>query len=178
MLSRQQVQDAQERAAAALQDAGIVLAPVEADGLEVSDFGLGDLAETGIEVVVYINTLRVCAKEIVLFPGQTCPEHLHPPYEGSPGKEETFRCRSGTVYVYVEGEPTPNPRYRPPRHEHYTAWHEVVLNPGDQYTVFPGTKHWFHAPDGAIVSEFSTRSTDELDIFTDPAIQRSTKLAD
>ena len=75
-------------------------------------------------------------------------------------------------------EPTPNPRYRPAHQHHFTAWHEVVLHPGEQYTVFPGTKHWFHAPDGAIVSEFSTHSRDDLDIFTDPAIQRATKLVD
>ncbi|MGD0810340.1 MAG: D-lyxose/D-mannose family sugar isomerase [Acidimicrobiales bacterium] len=178
MLSRQQLQDAQGRAAAALHEAGIAITPEEAGRLEVADFGLGELAETGLEIVVYVNTSRVCAKEIVLFPGQTCPEHRHPPYDGSPGKEETFRCRSGTVYVYVEGEPTPDPHCQPPNEEHYTARHEVVLHPGDQYTVFPGTRHWFRAPDGAIVSEFSTESRDDLDIFTDPAIQRATKLAD
>ncbi len=178
MLSRQQLQDAQGRAAAALHDAGIAITPQEADRLEVADFGLGELEQTGLEIVVYVNTSRVCAKEIVLFPGQTCPEHRHPPYEGSPGKEETFRCRSGTVYVYVEGEATPVPHCQPPNQEHYTARHEIILQPGDQYTVYPGTRHWFRAPGGAIVSEFSTESRDELDIFTDPAIQRATKLAD
>jgi D-lyxose ketol-isomerase len=35
------------------------------------------------------------------------------------------------------------------------------------------TKHWFQAPDGeAVVSEFSTTSRDELDVFTDPDIRR------
>jgi D-lyxose ketol-isomerase len=178
MLSRQQLQNAQERAVAELRSAGIAVTPQEAETLEVADFGFGDLTVTGLEVLVYVNTSRVCAKEIVMFPGQTCPEHIHPPFDGSPGKEETFRCRSGTVYLYVEGEPTPDPHYRPSGHDHYTAWHEVVLHPGDQHTVHPGTKHWFHAPDGAIVSEFSTQSRDDLDIFTDPAIQRATKLVD
>ncbi len=51
----------------------------------------------------------------------------------------------------------------------FTVWHEIELNPGDQYTLKPDTKHWFQAGDeGAIVSEFSTRSRDESDIFTDP----------
>ena len=37
------------------------------------------------------------------------------------------------------------------------------------------TLHWFQAVDeGAIVSEFSTRSRDEFDIFTDPRIRRAT----
>jgi D-lyxose ketol-isomerase len=55
----------------------------------------------------------------------------------------------------------------------YTSKREIVLNPGEQFTVPPNTKHWFQAgPDGAVVSEFSTRSRDELDIFTDPEIKR------
>ena len=37
----------------------------------------------------------------------------------------------------------------------------------------PDTLHWFQAgPEGAVISEFSTRSFDEYDIFTDPRIQR------
>jgi len=48
-----------------------------------------------------------------------------------------------------------------------------VLLPGDQYTIAPDTKHWFKAgPGGAIVSEFSSTSCDEADIFTDTRIQR------
>jgi D-lyxose ketol-isomerase len=53
------------------------------------------------------------------------------------------------------------------------VFHELVLRPGDQYTIPPGTKHWFQAgPDGAIVSEFSTASRDEHDAFTDPDVRR------
>jgi D-lyxose ketol-isomerase len=56
---------------------------------------------------------------------------------------------------------------------HYTVWHQVVLRPGDQYTLMPDTWHWFQAgPEGAVVSEFSTRSIDEADVFTDPGIRR------
>jgi D-lyxose ketol-isomerase len=57
------------------------------------------------------------------------------------------------------------------------VWNEVVLKPGEQYTLNPNTLHWFQAgPEGAVVSEFSTKSRDEADIFTDPDIQRSTKI--
>lgn len=173
MTTAVQVQDARERAAKILDAAGIALTQVERHELEVADFGLDDLLGTGLQLVVYCNTEWCCAKELVLFPGQTCPEHYHPPFEGTPGKEETFRVRVGTVYLYVEGEPTPNPRCTPPREQHYTAWHEIRLEPGDQYTIPPMTKHWFQAPDGeAIVSEFSTASRDEYDVFTDPEIVR------
>ncbi|TSA17199.1 D-lyxose/D-mannose family sugar isomerase, partial [bacterium] len=35
------------------------------------------------------------------------------------------------------------------------------------------TLHWFQAGDqGAVVSEFSSASIDELDVFTDPNIKR------
>jgi len=147
--------EARERAAAMLAEAGIALTPPERAQIEVADFGLGRLDEVGLQIVVYVNTDRVCAKELVLFPRQRCPEHRHPPVEGEPGKEETFRCRRGSVVLHVDGHP------------------EVVLGPGDQFTIPPDTLHWFQAgDDGAIVSEFSTRSRDEADIFTDPAIRR------
>jgi len=52
-----------------------------------------------------------------------------------------------------------------------------MLQPGQQYTIPPDTLHWFQAGDeGAIVSEFSTRSHDEFDIFTDPQIRRATMI--
>ena len=113
-----------------------------------------------------------------MFPRQLCPEHRHPPFEGEPGKEETFRCRAGLVYLYIEGDPTPAPSARTSADEVLTVWHEIVLNPGDQYTIAPNTLHWFQSGDeGAIVSEFSTQSRDELDVFSDPQIERATKLA-
>ena len=50
---------------------------------------------------------------------------------------------------------------------------EICLGPGEQATIPPDTLHWFRAGDeGAIVSEFSTRSRDEADVFTDPRIVR------
>jgi D-lyxose ketol-isomerase len=177
MLTQQQLLDAQTRAREYLERAGIVLTAAESENIEVADFGLGELETAGLELVVYVNTERVCAKELVLFPRQTCPEHRHPPVDGTPGKEETFRCRWGSVYLYVEGAASDNPAAKLPRgREHtYTAWHEIVLQPGQQYTIAPDTLHWFQAGDeGAIVSEFSTRSRDEFDIFTDADIRRAT----
>jgi len=147
--------EARKRTAAILAEAGIMLTPAEREAIEVTDFGLGQLEEIGLQLVVYVNTERVCAKELVLFPGQTCPEHRHPPVDGRPGKEETFRCRYGVVHLHVEGED------------------ELVLLPGEQYTIPPDTLHWFRGGDeGAVVSEFSTQSRDECDVFTDPRIVR------
>lgn len=177
MITRQEQRDAQEYAAAQLEAAGVVLTDVERAAIEVADFGLSRLQETGLQLLVYVNTERYCAKELVLYPGQTCPEHRHPPFAGTPGKEETFRCRSGLVYLYVEGEPEPEPACRPPQGA-YTVRREIRLQPGEQHTIPPGTLHWFQAgPEGAVVTEFSSASRDELDEFTDPGVERATVVA-
>lgn len=156
--------------------AGIVITSKEKENIEVADFGLGNLGEIGIEVITYVNAERSCAKEVVLFPGQICPEHRHPPINAmNPGKEETFRCRWGEVYLYVEGEAVTNPKAKVPeaRKKNFTVWNEVILRPGDQYTLRPNLLHWFQGgPKGAVVSEFSTKSIDEADIFTDSDIKR------
>jgi len=170
MISLKDLEKARRMALEYFKKAHIVLNPSEE--IEVADFGLDDLWNTGLELVTYVNTDRVCAKELVLFPGQTCPEHRHPKIGDYPGKEETFRCRYGTVYLYVDGEPTQNRAVEPPDGV-YTVFHEVVLTPGQQYTLYPNTRHWFKAgPEGAVVSEFSTSSFDESDVFTDERISR------
>lgn len=175
MLSREEFTNAQQRAADMFSAAGIILTDEERANIEVADFGLNDLAHIGLEIVTYVNTDRVCAKELILFPGQICPEHRHPDLAGRAGKEETFRCRAGEVYLYVSGEAVANIKGTIPagREKAFTVRHEIVLKPGEQYTLSPNTLHWFQAgPEGAIVSEFSTRSVDEADIFTDEDIQR------
>ena len=154
VITREEQRDAQAYAAQQLAAAGVVLTDADRDSIEVADFGLGRLRETGLQLLVYVNTDRYCAKELVLYPDQTCPEHRHPPFGGTPGKEETFRCRSGRVHLYVDGE-------------------QIVLGPGEQHTIPPDTLHWFQAgPEGAVVSEFSSASRDDLDVFTDPEIRR------
>jgi D-lyxose ketol-isomerase len=179
MIKRSEVREAQAKAAEMLADVGIELTAEERENIEVAELGLGELERTGLELVVYVNTDRYCAKELVLFPGQTCPEHRHPPVFGEPGKMETFRCRWGKVWLYVDGEPTPDIQAQVPEgsEEYYTVFREIELNPGQQYTIPPDTLHWFQAADeGAIVSEFSSTSRDEFDIFTDPRIKRIPKI--
>ncbi len=178
-MNRQEYEEARIRSIEYLKMAGIIITDREKDSIEVTDYGLNMLDKIGLQILVYINTDRVCAKELILFPRQICPEHRHPPIVDSPGKEETFRCRWGKVYLYVPGEPTKNPKAVIPedRRLYFTVWHEIELNPGEQYTMLPDTLHWFQAGDeGAIVSEFSTASKDEFDIFTDPNIKRFSKV--
>ena len=157
--------------------AGIVLTDEEINNIEVVDFGLGKVEKIGLQLLTYINTDRVCAKEMVLLPFQTCPEHKHIPTNNMEGKEETFRCRYGKVYLYVEGEGSNDKISIPAPETDITVFKEIVLNPGEQYTIMPETLHWFSAgKDGAVISEFSTRSTDETDVFTDKNIVRITEI--
>jgi D-lyxose ketol-isomerase len=155
VITREEHQEAVAYTAAQLAAAGIELTGEERNRIEVADFGLGTLRETGLMLLVYVNTDRYCAKELVLYPGQTCPEHRHPPFDGGPGKEETFRCRRGSVDLWVDGALT-------------------ALQPGEQLTIPPDTLHSFKAgEEGAVVSEFSSTSRDDLDVFTDPRIVRA-----
>jgi len=175
MLTTEQKDYYRQKALDFYDKARIVLTPEEKSNIEFADFGLGEFDQTGLILITYVNTARVCAKEMVLLPGQTCPEHRHPTIGSEPGKEETFRCRYGAVYLYVTGTSTANPLGSPPksREKNYTVRHEIVLTPGQQYTIQPDTLHWFQAgPEGAVVSEFSTRSRDESDVFTDAGIVR------
>jgi D-lyxose ketol-isomerase len=173
MLTKTEYDIAAFATATAFKAAGIRITKQEEAAIEVADFSLSDLKNVGLQILTYVNTDRVCAKEMYLSPYQTCPEHRHPGGEGFEGKEETFRCRRGEVYLYVSGTATaPIQAKLPP--SAVTVFHEIVLHEGDQYTLVPNTLHWFQSGrNGAIVSEFSTKSRDESDVFTDTRIKRA-----
>jgi D-lyxose ketol-isomerase len=169
------VTDYRAHAATELAKAGIVLTPEEVERIELADMGLGRFEQEGLTLFTYVNNERYCAKELLLLPGQTCPQHRHPPLgPANPGKQETFRCRTGEVYLYISGRGTsPSPPRATAPSEHYDVWHEIVLQPGEQFTIPPDTWHWFQAgPDGALVTEFSSQSVDEADVFLDPNVVR------
>lgn len=179
MLTEEKWREARDKAVQMLSRAHITVTEKEKENMEITDYGLNDLEKIGTEIIIYKNTDRYCAKELILFPNQTCPEHRHPPLDNNPGKQETFRCREGNVYLFVPGEGTENPHVNPPekRKKYFTVHHEISLNPGEQYTIPPNTKHWFKAgKKGAVISEFSSTSIDEEDIFTDPEIKREPEI--
>ena len=178
-MKREVYENQVERALEMYDKAGIVLSDAEKKNIEVVDFEIGIVNEVGLQLLTYINTQRVCAKEMVLLPYQTCPEHKHVPTNGMEGKEETFRCRYGKVYLYVPGEGKKEDIQAKLPATDVSVFHEIVLNPGEQYTIMPETWHWFQAgEDGAVISEFSTRSTDETDQFTDPRLVREPNIED
>jgi len=164
-----------------LERAGIVARQDELDAIEVADMGLGEIEQSGVQILTLVDTDKIAAKVLVLLPHQTEPEHTHPPLGDYEGKEETIRCQWGELYLYTPGEPTPEPVASPPAHRRhtYTAWHEHVLRPGDQITLPPNTPHWFQGgPEGAAIRSFSTKAVDVTDLFTDPDVRRETVVVD
>lgn len=181
MITRNEVQQARRQAQAILAKTGLVIRPDELAGMEVADFGLSELEQSGAQILTLVNTEKIAAKLLVLFPYQTEPEHNHTRLGNYEGKEETIRCEWGEVYLYAPGEATPNPKGRPPAHRlaTYTVWHEYILHPGEQVTFEPNTPHWFQGgPDGTVIWSFSTKAVDAKDVFTDTAIVRQTVIVD
>ena len=181
MITRSDYETAQRRAAAILRKTGVRLREYELARISVADFGLGELPVSGAQILTLLDTEEIAVKMIVLFPGQTLPEHRHPPLGEYPGKAETLRCEWGTAYLYTPGAPTSDPQAKVPEHRHnsYTVWNEHILHPGDQITLPPNQLHWFQGgPQSAVVWSFSSRAVDTEDIFTDPDIERETIIID
>jgi D-lyxose ketol-isomerase len=176
MITNEKKRIAQMRAADMIRHAGITISQNEAEGVEVVDFGLSNLENEGVQVLTLVQTGRISVKVLVLFPNQTEPEHWHPPVGDDPGKEETVRVISGTVYFFIAGEDTLSEGFIPAGKEKvYTLRHEIILRPGDQLTLGPGEKHWFQTREsGAVMYSFSSVARDALDQFTDPGIVRTT----
>ncbi len=178
MITRQQKAGAQRRAADLIRAAGLPITDDEADRIEVADFGLSNLEIEGAQILTLVQTDRIGAKVIALLPGQALPEHWHPPMGADPGKEETVRLQWGTVLIYVDGPDTLQLGRVPAGKERaYSLRHELVLRPAEQLQFRPGEKHWFQAgTEGAVLFSFSSVARDVLDMFTDPAVERVTKV--
>ncbi|MEM1095510.1 MAG: D-lyxose/D-mannose family sugar isomerase [Bacteroidota bacterium] len=181
MLTRAQYTAAQRRAAQMIRASGLAMTDAEAERIEVADFGLNHLETEGAQILTLVQTERISVKVLAMFPDQTEPEHWHPPVGDDPGKEETVRVISGTLLFYIPGDGTePPPSTIPAGKGHaYTCYRELVMQPTDQITLAPGTKHWFKGgPEGAVFYSFSTIARDVLDGFTDPDVQRVTQIVD
>jgi D-lyxose ketol-isomerase len=180
MITRAEQKAARERAAKMIAESGIRIAEEEKHKIEVVDFGLSHLETEGVQVLTMVQTDRISVKVLAMLPNQTEPEHWHPPVGEDPGKEETIRVVSGTVYFYVDGENTLKQGFLVKgKEKYYTLRHEIILNPGDQITFQPGEKHWFQARDeGAVMYSFSSVARDALDQFTDPDIVRVVRVVE
>jgi len=178
MILRSEAKKAQGRAAELIRKAGFVITPDEERKIDPVDFGLGRLEIEGAQILTIVQTDRISVKLLAQCSRQTLPEHWHPPVGTDPGKEETVRVAWGTLYCYIDGPDTLSRGFIPKGKEKvYTLRHELVMGPGDQYIFPPGKKHWFQAgSEGAVVYSFSSVARDVLDGFTDPQIDRVTKI--
>ncbi|NHF58824.1 D-lyxose/D-mannose family sugar isomerase [Flavobacteriaceae bacterium TP-CH-4] len=159
-----------------IEAAGIYLTETDKKNITAADFGLSDIKKEGVQILTLFDTDRMAAKILVLLPYQTEPEHWHPPVGDDPGKEEVIRGIWGDLTFYIPGEDTLEKGFIVEGKDLcYTMRNEVVINPGDQLILPPGTKHWFQAGErGAVMYSFSTKVTDLMDRFTDPQVVRDT----
>ena len=84
--------------------------------------------------------------------------------------KETIRILAGKTKVYIRGKSS-NPDMLVPagKDPFYTARQEILLNPGEQYTVPPGIEHWFQGgPEGSVNICFQNRVDENQNRFWDP----------
>ena len=174
MIGREEYEEARQKAAILLAEAGIPVQKDETGKIEVVDFGLSNLAVEGLQLMTMFETDRMAGRILIMTPHQTEPEHWHPPFEDNPGKQEIIRAYWGEVRFYLPGEDTMEQGFLlEGKEKWYTMRNEVVIQPGDTLVLEPGTKHWFQAgPEGAVFYSFSTMVRDGADGFTDPRVVR------
>jgi D-lyxose ketol-isomerase len=180
MIIRTELREVCAEALALIERSGIPITDEDRAKITAADFGLSNLRREGIEILTMYETERAAGKILVLLPRQTEPEHWHPSQGDNPGKEEIIRHVWGDLYFFVEGPDTLEKGFIVEgKDEVYTLRHEIDLAPGEQLIFPPDTPHWFQAgPRGAVMFSFSTKVVDTLDGFTDPAIERKTKIVD
>lgn len=143
----------------------------------VADFGLGKFAEVGMAGIFWVNNKPddYFGHEIYLLPGQMIPEHRHVKTDDARPKMEAWQVRSGWVYLYGEGEPTPGAEARIP------ASHKECAKARVEKKVLPGEVgelrgpeewHWMLAgPEGAIVTEYASFHDGKALRFSHPDIK-------
>ncbi len=138
----------------------------------ILDFGLGDFAHVGLAGIFWLNRqdYGYFGHEIYLLPGQMIAEHSHVATDKGPAKMESWQPRRGMIYVFGEGEPTPELLTKVPKSQRkliksrhgkvlqvdetadlnrLTAWHSMVAGPEGALVTEYGT---FHDMDGLKLS--------------------------
>lgn len=168
-MTPQQLKAAQKQARDLIGKSGLVLSSDEWSQLAVNDMGLENFSNEGFVFVDILRSERVRITVLVLLPDQSLPQHLHPSYEGEPGKEETLRVLYGNTKVFVEGQAGSDIKIPAGKEQYYTARQEISLDAGGQYSIAPGIKHWFQAgPEGSVNMTFQNRVDETKNIFDDP----------
>jgi D-lyxose ketol-isomerase len=158
---------------ALIRAAGVHLSEQELAGMQLIDFGLGDIRREGVQYVDILLTECLRITVLALLPNQTLPQHFHPAYEQCAGKEESVRCVWGQFRIYLPGPNTITlGTVRLGKEQWYSARHEVVLEPGGMCTIAPSVPHWFQAgPAGAVTITFANRVDETRNRFADPDVR-------
>ena len=158
------------QARALLEQSAVSLTPSELQNLRVLDYGLGHPRVEGLQNITLLVTERLEVKVQILLPGQTVPEHLHPPYDHTDGKEENIRVVRGSLRVYLEGPDTMREGVLPAgKGAWYTVRNERILGPGQNISILPGRYHWFQGgSQGVVALSFYTRADNTRNRYRDP----------
>jgi sialic acid synthase SpsE/mannose-6-phosphate isomerase-like protein (cupin superfamily) len=125
-------------------NAGVILPNII--NFEISHhYGLDRFDEFGLILITLVNR-DYCKKVLILFPGQSNPEHHHKI------KEESFYCVSGDVKLVIEGE-------------------ILELKAGDLALIPTGKRHSFSSLNGAVIEEISSTSIPFDSYYSDPKIE-------
>ena len=165
-----EMEQVREAALGMLNGCGLRLSSAERNSLKVLDYGLGDVRREGLQNITLVCTERIEIKIQILLPNQSVPQHVHPPYHGNPGKEETIRVVHGELRLYLDGADTMRVGVPPAgKEEYYTLRNERVLGAGQQWTIEPGIEHWFQGGgEGAVALSFYTRADNTHNSYADP----------
>ena len=163
------IQKCLEEAKTLLIRSGFPVSDEEITQLAVNYFGLGYLRKEGFAFIDILRSPRLRITVLILLPNQTLPQHVHPSYETESGKEETLRVVYGQTKVYVAGAQTPDVVIPEGKGQYYTAKEEIALSASQQYSVQPGTEHWFQGgPEGSVNICFQNRVDETKNVFFDP----------
>ncbi len=85
------------------------ITPAVEKNIWIADFGLGDFPRVGMGGMIWINRQEhnYLGMDIFLLPGQMIPEHSHVATDKARPKMESWQVRSGSIWTFGEGEPTP-----------------------------------------------------------------------
>jgi hypothetical protein len=148
VIGEHELRQARLYAAEKLSETGVVLTAEERDAIEVADFGLSRLAETGLQLLVYVNTDRYCAKELVLRPWADVPGAPASTLRGHPRQGGDVPLSQRPRLSLRRGRPhTGSGVHAASGRIHRRARDRAAA--GMQHTIPPGTLHWFQAgPEG------------------------------
>ncbi|BDD11098.1 hypothetical protein FUAX_35300 [Fulvitalea axinellae] len=160
---------------------GYPISPLlKTDEFWVSDFSQNDFLNAGMGGIFWINNVeqKYFAHEIFLLPGQMIVEHCHNQVEAGAAKMETWHVRHGEVYLFGEGDPTPEnelpikPAASQFAADGITVHNCKTLKEGEISSLNRlEARHFMVAgPQGAIVSEYASPHYGEALEFTNKTV--------